>query len=72
MIAMSVCAQTLVIDCWAAPLHQRSVFSPLLFAIVTQVISRELWGDLPWKLLYVDSLISNVLPVLNCKGYWKP
>jgi len=38
-------------------LHQVSVLSPLLFAIVMEMISRELRAGLPLQLLYADDLI---------------
>ena len=38
-------------------LHQGSVLSPLLFVIVMEMISRELWAGLPLELLYADDLI---------------
>jgi hypothetical protein len=38
-------------------LCQRSVPSPLLFIIITAVISREICRDLLWELLYADDLV---------------
>ena len=38
-------------------LHQGSVLSPVLFAIVMDVISREARVGLPWELLYADNLV---------------
>ena len=38
-------------------LHQVSVLSPLLFAIVMEMISRELRAGLPLQLLYADDFI---------------
>ena len=38
-------------------LHQGSVSSPLLFVIVTEMISRELRAGLPLELQYADDLI---------------
>ena len=38
-------------------LHQGSVWSPLLFVIVMEMISRELRAGLPLELLYADDLI---------------
>ena len=38
-------------------LHQVSVLSPLLFAIVMEMIFRELRAGLPLQLLYADDLI---------------
>ena len=37
--------------------HQGSVLSPLLFAIVMDVVSREVRDGLPWELLYADDLV---------------
>ena len=33
------------------------MLSPLLFVIVMEVITKELWVGLPWELLYADDLI---------------
>ena len=38
-------------------LYQGSVFSPLLFVIEMEMISRELRAGLPLELLYADDLI---------------
>ena len=38
-------------------LHQGSVFSPLVFVIVMEMIPRELRAGLPLELLYADDLI---------------
>jgi len=38
-------------------MHQRSAFSPLLFVIVMEAISREFRVALPWELLYADDLV---------------
>ena len=40
-------------------LHQGSVLSPLLFAIVMEMISRELRAGLPLELLYADDLMAE-------------
>jgi len=37
--------------------HQGSVLSPLLFALVMDVVSREAREGLPWELLYADDLV---------------
>lgn len=37
--------------------YQGSVLSPLLFATVMDVVSREVRGGLPWELLYTDDLV---------------
>lgn len=37
--------------------HQGSVLSPLLFATVMDVVSREVMGGLLWELLYTDDLV---------------
>ena len=38
-------------------LHQGSVLSPLLFAVVMDVVSSEARSGLPSELLYVDDLV---------------
>jgi len=38
-------------------MHQGSAFSPLLFVIVMEAISREFRMALPWELLYADDLV---------------
>src|SRR5271163_4781157 len=37
--------------------HQGSVLSPLLFAIVLEAVSKEFRTGLPWELLYADDLV---------------
>ena len=37
--------------------HQGSVFSPLLFIIVLQALSREFRAGVPWEDLYADDLV---------------
>ena len=37
--------------------HQGSVFSPLLFIVVLEALSREFRRGLPWELLYADDLV---------------
>ena len=37
--------------------HQGSVFSPLLFIIVLEALSREFWAGVPWEDLYADDLV---------------
>ena len=37
--------------------HQGSVLSPLLFAIVMDVVTEEARGGLPWEILYADDLV---------------
>lgn len=37
--------------------HQGSVLSPLLFAIVMDVVIRTAREDLPWEILYADDLV---------------
>ena len=37
--------------------HQGSVLSPLLFAIVMEAVSREFRHGCPWELLYADDLV---------------
>ena len=38
--------------------HQGSVLSPILLAIVLEVLSRGFSAGLPWELLYADDLVS--------------
>jgi len=38
-------------------MHQGSAFSPLLFVIVIEAISREFRVALPWEQLYADDLV---------------
>ena len=38
-------------------MHQSSALSPLLFVIVTEILSREFIVALPWELLYADDLV---------------
>ena len=38
-------------------LHQGSVLSPLIFAVVMDVVSSETRSDLPSELLYADDLV---------------
>ena len=37
--------------------HQGSVLSPILFAIVLEALSRVFSAGLPWELLYADDLV---------------
>ena len=37
--------------------HQRSVFSPLLFIIKLEALSREFRSGVPWEDLYADDLV---------------
>ena len=38
-------------------IHQGSVLSPILFAIVLEALSRGFNAELPWELLYADDLV---------------
>jgi len=38
-------------------MYHGSAFSPLLFVIVMEVLSREFRVALPWELLYADDLV---------------
>ena len=38
-------------------LQQGSVFSPLLFSIVMDVVTKEVRKGLPWELAYADDLV---------------
>ena len=54
--------------------HQGSVFSPLLFIIVLEALSREFFTRCPWELLYADDivLIAETLDLLMEKlKLWK-
>ena len=44
-------------------LHQRSVLSPLLFAVVMDVVSSEPRSGLPSELLYTDDLVIMALTI---------
>ena len=48
-------------------LHQRSVLSPLLFAVVMDVVSSETRSGLPSELLYADGLVL-VAPTMEQHG----
>ena len=37
--------------------HQGSVLSPLLSAIVVEALTHDVKKGLPWKLLYADDLV---------------
>ena len=37
--------------------HQGSVLSPLLFAVVMNQVSRDIRGGLPWELLFANDLV---------------
>ena len=43
--------------CVGVGVHQGSVLSPLLFAIVMEAVTRGGRVGLPWELLYVDDLV---------------
>ena len=38
-------------------IHQGSVLSPILFAIVLEALSRGFSAGLPWELLYAEDLV---------------
>jgi hypothetical protein len=38
-------------------LHQGSVLSPYLFALVIDEVTRDIQGDIPWCVLFVDNVI---------------
>ena len=40
--------------------HQGSVYSPLMFAVIMDIVSSEERSGLPFELLYVDGL--NLIP----------
>ena len=54
--------------------HQGSVLSPILFAIVLKALSRGFSAGLPWEMLYADDLVimADSLDELNEKlERWK-
>ena len=54
--------------------HQGTVLSPILFAIVLEALSRGFSAGLPWELLYADDLVimADSLDELSVKlGRWK-
>ena len=38
-------------------LHQRSTLSPYLFALVIDEVTRDIQGDIPWCILFVDDVV---------------
>ena len=50
-------------------MHQGSAFSPLVFVIVVEAISRECRVALPWELLYADDLV--VIGLMNGRIMWR-
>jgi hypothetical protein len=38
-------------------LHQRSALSPYLFALVMDEITRDIQGDIPWCMTFVDDVV---------------
>ena len=55
-------------------LHQGSILSPLLFAVVMYFVSTEARGGLPSKLLYADDLVL-IVPTMEqlgrCVAEWR-
>ena len=54
--------------------HQGSVLSPLLFAIVMEALSREFRISCPWELLYADDLVisaDSIEELLQRFQLWK-
>lgn len=54
--------------------HQGSVLSPLLFAIVMEAISREFRLSCPWEILYADDLVisaDNIDTLIERFVIWK-
>ena len=47
--------------------HQGSVFSPLLFIIVLEALSRDFRTGSPWELLYADVIIADTEEELRRK-----
>ena len=38
-------------------LHQGSVLSPYLFALVMDEVTRDIQGDIPWCMLFTDDVV---------------
>ena len=38
-------------------LHQGSALSPYLFALVMDEVTRDIQGDIPWCMLFVDDVV---------------
>ena len=38
-------------------LHQGSVLSPYLFALVMDEVTRDIQGDIPWCMLFADDVV---------------
>ena len=38
-------------------LHQGSTLSPYLFVLVIDKVTRDLQGDIPWCMLFVDDVV---------------
>jgi hypothetical protein len=54
--------------------HQGSVLSPLLFAIVMEALSRECRVGCPWEILYADDLVimsDNIIDLKRQLEAWK-
>ena len=55
----------------AVGVHQGSVFSPLLFILVLEALSREFRTGAPWELLYADDLAIMADSLEQCSSKLK-
>ena len=51
--------------------HQGSVLSPILFAIVLEGLSQGFSAGLPWELLHADDLVIMADSLGELSGSWK-